>query len=133
MNAALRTRTTHVTMFGTPSGGLTKAGRVSWLKQQARDMAAGGKFVVALREEWTSLKLDTSPPFHLLAVAGEMDQFVDPPSSLDPFPKAVQRVIPGNHLSMLDAESVDAPCLRIILESLTSGSAGFGARSAASV
>jgi pimeloyl-ACP methyl ester carboxylesterase len=133
MKPELRSSTTHMIMFGTPSGGLVKAQRASWFKQQARDMAAGGAFVTALREEWTSLKLDTTPPFHFLTVAGEMDQFVDPHSSLDPFPKAVQRVIPGNHLSMLDAESVAAPCLKIILESLTSDSAGSGVRSAASV
>jgi pimeloyl-ACP methyl ester carboxylesterase len=133
MQTELRNRTTHVILFGTPSGGLVKARLGSWFKQQASDMAEGGRFVTALRQEWQSLKLDTDPPFHFLTVAGEMDQFVEPHSSLDPFPKACQRVIPGNHLSMLDAESADAPCLRVILESLTADSAGFGARSAASV
>lgn len=133
LNPALRNATTHVTLFGTPSGGLAKAQRVSWFKQQAHDMALGGDFVTALRRDWSSLQLDTNPPFHFLTVAGEMDQFVDPHSSLDPFPKAFQRVIQGNHISMLKADSATAPSVQLILQSLTSGSSGTGVRSAASV
>ena len=133
LNAALRNATTHVTLFGTPSDGLAKAQRASWFKQQAHDMAKGGAFVTALRRDWTSLHLDTNPPFRFLSVAGEMDQFVDPHSSLDPFPKSVQRVIAGNHISMLKAESGTAPSVQIVLQTLTSNAAGAGARSAASV
>lgn len=133
LNPALRDCTTHVTLFGTPSDGLIKAQRASWFKQQAHDMAKGGDFVTALRRDWTSLHFDTDPPFRFLSVAGEMDQFVDPHSSLDPFPKSVQRVIPGNHISMLKADSDGAPSVQIILQTLTSNAAGTGARSAASV
>lgn len=133
LSPALRDATTHVTFFGTPSGGLVKAEPVSWLKQQARDMAKGGPFITALRQDWSAAHLDTNPPFHFLTVAGEIDQFVDPASSLDPFPKSVQRVIPGDHLSMLRVNSIDDPCPQIILQSLTTGAAATGIRSAAGV
>ena len=107
----LRECTTHVTLFGTPSGGLEKAKPpISWLKQQADNMAKGGPFVTSLRSDWNGLHWDSNPPFKFLTVAGEMDQFVDPGSSLDPFPKDVQRVIPGNHISMLKADSPGGPC-----------------------
>jgi pimeloyl-ACP methyl ester carboxylesterase len=126
----LRARVSQVILFGTPSKGLVKATLVSWLKQQTRNMSAGGPFVQGLRQDWT--KLDTAkelPP--LLAVAGETDQFVPPDSSLGPFAEDMRRVIPGNHLSMLSAASADAPCVQMILQTLTRGAAPAGPRSAA--
>jgi pimeloyl-ACP methyl ester carboxylesterase len=127
----LRDRTSHVVLFGTPSAGLVKATLLSVLKQQIRNMSASGDFIRDLRREWTSLSLDTKPPFHFLAIAGEQDQFVPPESSLGPFPEPVRRVIPGNHLSMLRADSRDAPCVRTLADALTAGAAPAGARSAA--
>jgi pimeloyl-ACP methyl ester carboxylesterase len=127
----LRNRTSHVILFGTPSGGLVKARFASFWKRQIRNMEADGPFVISLRKKWTSLKLDSSPPFTFVAVAGETDQFVPPKSSLGPFPRSVGHVIPGNHLTMLDAESADAPCVQIIVQTL--GGAPHGALSAAKV
>jgi pimeloyl-ACP methyl ester carboxylesterase len=127
----LRDRTSHVILFGTPSAGLVTAAMLSLLKQQIRNMSASGDFIRDLRRDWTSLGLDTNPPFHFLAIAGEQDQFVPPESSLGPFPEAVRRVIPGNHLSMLRADSPDAPCVRILVDAFTAGAAPAGARSAA--
>jgi hypothetical protein len=43
--ADLAARAQNVILFGTPSGGLTKAGLLWRLKRQLRDMAKGGKFV----------------------------------------------------------------------------------------
>lgn len=96
-------------------------------------MEADGPFIIALREKWTLLKLDTTPPFAFLAVAGETDQFVPPESSLKSFPQSKGDVIPGNHLTMLDAESADAPCVQKILQILCQSTAPQGARSAAKV
>jgi hypothetical protein len=112
----LRNRTSHVVLFGTPSGGLTKARFASFWKRQIQNMEAEGPFIQALREEWTSLKLDSDPPFVFVAVAGETDQFVPPESSLGRFPQSKGDVIPGNHLTMLDAESPEAPCVQKILQ-----------------
>jgi hypothetical protein len=127
----LRNRTSHVILFGTPSDGLAKASLASFWKRQIRNMKARGPFIKALREKWISLTLDSSSPFTFVVVAGETDQFVPPESSLGPFPQSVCRVIPGNHLTMLDADSADAPCVQIILQTL--GGAAQGPVSAAKV
>jgi pimeloyl-ACP methyl ester carboxylesterase len=129
----LRNRTSHVVLFGTPSGGLTKARFASFWKRQIQNMEADGPFIRVLREKWTSLKLDSAPPFAFVAVAGETDQFVPPDSSLKRFPQSQGDVIPGNHLTMLDAESAEAPCVQIILQILCKDAAPHGARSAANV
>lgn len=129
----LRNRTSHVVLFGTPSAGLTKAGFASFWKRQIQNMKAGGPFITALRDKWTSLNLDSAPPLAFIAVAGETDQFVPPESSLGPFPQAKCDVIPGNHLTMLDAESAEAPCVQKILQILCQGTTPQGPRSAAKV
>jgi tetratricopeptide (TPR) repeat protein len=126
----LRARVSQVILFGTPSRGLVKATLVSWLKQQTRNMSATGPFVQSLREDWTKLDAEQKLP-PLVAVAGETDQFVPPDSSLEPFPEEMRRVIPGNHLTMLDASSVGDACVQIILQTLTRGAAQAGPRSAA--
>jgi pimeloyl-ACP methyl ester carboxylesterase len=126
----LRAHVSQVILFGTPSRGLVKATLVSWLKQQTQNMSASGPFVQSLREEWTKLDAEKKLP-PLLAVAGETDQFVPPTSSLGPFPEDACRVIPGNHLTMLTAASADAPCVQMILKTLSRGAAPAGARSAA--
>jgi pimeloyl-ACP methyl ester carboxylesterase len=128
----LRRRVSHVILFGTPSGGLVKATLVSWLKQQTRNMSASGEFVQSLRAEWTRLELHRNLR-GFLAVAGEMDQFVPPASSLGPFPKELHRVIPGNHISMLDAESLQAPAVRVIVDALSENSTASGPRASARV
>src|SRR5258707_9030691 len=61
--SALRNRTSHVVLFGTPSGGLIKATLFSFLKQQIRNMSASSEFIRQLRHDWTSLNLDENPPF----------------------------------------------------------------------
>jgi len=127
----LRNRTSHVILFGTPSEGLRKAHFATFWKRQIENMDAGSEFIVALREEWTSLKLDSTPPFAFVSVAGETDQFVPPESSLGPFPQSVGRVIPGNHLTMLDADSPNHPSVQIILQTL--GGAPQGPLNAAKV
>jgi pimeloyl-ACP methyl ester carboxylesterase len=127
----LRRRTSNVILFGTPSAGLVKATLLSAFKQQINNMSASGAFIQSLRRDWNDLKLNADPPFKFLAVAGELDQFVPPESSLEPFPESVQRVIPGNHLSMLDVDSKDAPCIRILVDALTAGASTAGPRTAA--
>ena len=54
-----------------------------------------------------------------------------PNSSLGPFAEDMRRVIPGNHLTMLNATSADDPCVQMILQTLTRGAAPAGPRSAA--
>jgi pimeloyl-ACP methyl ester carboxylesterase len=133
LSPELRKRTTHLFLFGTPSAGLVKASLLSWLKQQVNNMRAQGPFIEQLRSDWTGLRLDTAPNFKFFAVAGETDQFVPPNSSLEPFPEKFRRVIPGNHLTMLDAKSAADPCLKLLIAGLTEGAALAGPRNSARV
>lgn len=120
-HADLRLRTTHVVLFGTPSAGLAKADKLSFAKQQIANMAQNSEFIKKLRANWTALKLDSDPKIRFLTVAGELDQFVPPSSSLDPFSEATRRVVPGNHITMLDVESANDLSLRLLIEVLTGG------------
>jgi tetratricopeptide (TPR) repeat protein len=130
----IRSRVAQVILFGTPSRGLVKATLVSRWKQQAENMSASGPFIKDLRKDWSRLEGEKNekklPP--LLAVAGETDQFVPPDSSLGPFPEEMRRVIPGNHVTMLNASSANDACVQMIVETVThGGKAEAGPRSAA--
>ena len=120
-NADLRSRVSHVILFGTPSNGLTKAGIADFWKRQIKNMVAGGPFITQLRTNWNAEGLSDGGAFHFRAIAGERDQFVPPESSLGCFPDNVCGVIPGNHVTMLDGDTVDAPAVQIILETLRGG------------
>jgi hypothetical protein len=111
-------RIKHLVLFGTPSTGLTKAGFFAFLKPQLRNMAAGGEFVAALRREWTE-RFDDAPPFHLLVVAGDRDQFVPPESSLSAFAPRFRRVVAGDHLTMIKATDARAEGLNLLIAALS--------------
>ncbi len=132
-DAALRKRTSHVVLFGTPSKGLVKARALFFWKRQIQNMEAGGAFITRLRAAWDKLKLDTVPQFTFTTVAGEMDQFVPPGSSLADFPSSTQRVIPGNHITMLDAKSPNDSCVQILVQSIVGDKAAIGVQSSANV
>lgn len=111
-------RVKHLVLFGTPSKGLIKAGFLALLKPQLRNMAADGEFVSTLRREWTA-RFDDAPPFRLLAVAGDRDQFVPPESSLHPFAPRFRRVVAGDHLSMIKATHAEAESLALLVAALS--------------
>ena len=93
-------RLSHLILFGTPSGGLVKAGLARLLKFQLRDMESNGAFISQLRSDWTQ-QFRHGSPFAFTAVAGEVDAFVPSTSSLDPFPISQQAAIPGNHVEIV--------------------------------
>lgn len=111
-------RVRHLVFFGTPSGGLRKAGFFAFLKPQLRNMAADGEFVATLRREWTD-RFDDAPPFRLLAVAGDRDQFVPPESSLSPFAARFRRVVAGDHLTMIKAADSRSEGLNLLIAALS--------------
>ena len=115
----LARRTTHLIMFGTPSNGLRKARFVNLLKPQARDMQAGGPFVTGLRQRWQETFGD-EPPFDLLVIAGERDQFVPPSSSLEPFPSDRAASSPGNHVTMIRPDTADSLAVALTINKLCS-------------
>jgi pimeloyl-ACP methyl ester carboxylesterase len=121
----LTARVQHVILFGTPSGGLTKAGLLWRLKRQLRDMAKGGKFVTNLRKDW-SAKFGVRTPFQFTAVAGENDEFVPFKSSLAPFDKSVHAIVAGNHLEIIRPLERNQRSVQLVVNRLSGGSAQIG-------
>ena len=97
-------RTRHVVLFGTPSGGLKKAGLLGRLNRQVGGMSARGPFIRELRSGWLE-RFGEAPPFAFLAAAGDQDEFVPSSSSLGPFPDAQQAVVYGGHLEIVKPET----------------------------
>jgi pimeloyl-ACP methyl ester carboxylesterase len=121
----LRARVQNVILFGTPSGGLTKA-RLLWrLKRQLRDMAKGGKFVSKLRVDW-SAQFASNTPFQFTAVAGENDEFVPYESSLAPFDKSVHAIVAGNHLEIIRPRERNHRGVQLVVNRLSGGAAQIG-------
>lgn len=114
----LRKRITHVVLYGTPSAGVLKATIGSRLKKQARDMCVGSAFIARLRAEWEE-KIGENPTFSFTVVAGETDAFIPASSSIDPFPRSQQEVVPGNHLEIVRPDSIDHLSYNILYETLT--------------
>ena len=129
----LRTLTTHLFLFGTPSAGLAKADKLAFVKQQIENMKPGSVFIKSLRARWTEQQLDTDPRLRFLTIAGELDQFVPPSSSLEPFVESTRRVVPGNHVTMLDVDSREDSSVKILIEGLTGAAALSGPRNSACV
>jgi pimeloyl-ACP methyl ester carboxylesterase len=136
----LRSRVSHVFLFGTPSGGLTKASLLRFLKPQLRDMAQDGEFIRALRSDWDaqfSVKNNKRLPFRFFAIGGERDEFVPPESSLGPFPPDAypdcKSVVPGDHLQIVKPESADSASVQLVIKGLMGAAAPAGPWNAARV
>lgn len=126
----LRARIGHLILMGTPSDGLKKAKAGSWLKEQIEDMVQGGPFITALRAGWNDI-VGSAPRFRFATVAGERDDFVEPWTSLDPFPRRFHESVPGSHRSMVKPGSVDSQSVKLVKACLGVGDAGVGPLSAA--
>ncbi len=125
-HAELMARESHLVLFGTPSGGLVKAGLACWLKKQVRDMARDSDFVQKLRSDWDA-RFGLERSFHLHVVAGNRDQFVPLCSSLQPFPRECWRVIDGNHLAIVKPEAPDHPGMILLRDVLSGGQKALSA------
>jgi hypothetical protein len=124
-DAGLVERTSHVFMFGTPSGGL-KSGKVGrFFKRQIADMAIDGPFIADLRGRWTE-QFGANRPFDLWVVAGDRDEFVPATSSLAPFPTEVQLVAPGNHTEVVNVAGPNTMTQQIVSEGLIGSAAPAG-------
>lgn len=116
----LAQRVKHVLLYGTPSGGLYKAKWIHFWKRQLKNMAAGSSFIMELRTKWKSL-YGVQSPFKLLVIAGASDQFVPPASSLEPFDAQLQRVVMGDHLSIVKPNDSGSPSLVLAAATLSTG------------
>lgn len=99
-------RVQFVTLFGTPSNGLRKAGLGALFKRQARNMMHEGEFITKLRDDWRA-RFDTGTGFQLRVAAGLRDEFVPRESSVEPFPENCRWFVDGDHLQMVKPKLSD--------------------------
>ncbi len=132
-NPDLQKRLSFVFLFGTPSDGLEKAtfGRrfLKLFKQknrQIRDMAHNSEFIKDLRARRPAVF--DKPSFIFRAAAGDKDEFVPARSSLEPFKKEFQRVVPGNHLKIIrpDKGDRDNESVRLVVKTMMGDAAYAG-------
>jgi hypothetical protein len=121
----IRDRTSHVFLFGTPSAGLTKAGRFGFLKKSIKQMAQGGEFITTLRADWSRL-FANGRPFAFWTVAGARDEFVPSESSLDPFALEDRLVVIGDHLRIVKPTAADAMSVRVVCDGIIGKAAPGG-------
>lgn len=135
----LAQRTSHVILFGTPSGGLKKAFFGSF-KPQVRGMGMGPTgFVQRVRSRWDTYfktrpeDIDDNHPFTFLVAAGDQDEFVPATSSLYPFHERYRRVIPGDHLSIVKPTGTSHPAVQLIVEAFCNNASLISALDSARV
>jgi pimeloyl-ACP methyl ester carboxylesterase len=121
---SLRARVSDLVLFGTPSGGLRKAGLLGRFKRQMANFMVGSEFIADLRDRWTR-EVTPQPEFSFRAVAGDSDQFVPPAAVLDPFEVRYHASVPGDHLTMIRPAAGDD--LNVLLVSKLVGEDGASA------
>ncbi|MEM8486864.1 MAG: alpha/beta hydrolase [Bacteroidota bacterium] len=129
----LRNRLSFVFLFGTPSDGLGKAtfGQ-KFLKlfgqrnRQIRDMAHNSEFMANLRNRRSAVF--SNPSFTFRVAAGDKDEFVPARSSLAPFDKSFQHVVPGNHLEIIRPKKDDSEnaSVRLVVKTMMGDAAYAG-------
>lgn len=110
---SLSGRISHLIQYGTPSAGLKKAKYLSCYKKTIKDMKADSPFVLQLREDWARCQKEGQLP-QFLAVAGANDDFVPRASSLEPFPCDQQKVVYGNHVTMIRPDKVGGGAIELL-------------------
>ncbi|MBV8639624.1 MAG: hypothetical protein JO322_16210 [Candidatus Eremiobacteraeota bacterium] len=119
LDADVRSRISHVFLFGTPSLGVNKANPFGRLKQQVRDMAVGSGFIGELRAQW-ACAYTQDRPFALHVIAGERDTFVPINSAFEPFADNVRYVVPGTHTTMVRPDDSRSLSVQIVVRGLAS-------------
>ncbi|HEX9735035.1 MAG TPA: tetratricopeptide repeat-containing protein [Thermoanaerobaculia bacterium] len=121
----LRRRVAYLTLYGTPSNGLVKANLIKVWKRQIRDMAAGSPFILDLRRRWGQ-DIGEKPTFSFLTVAGDQDELVPSTSSIEPFPERYRAIIPGDHLTIVNAKGAKDLEVQVLIKHLTNAAAPAG-------
>jgi tetratricopeptide (TPR) repeat protein len=138
VDKALRSLTSHVFLFGTPSAGLVKATLARFFKPQLRNMANDGEFIRGLRRDWDrqfSRAIGKSLSFRFIATAGERDEFVPAASAIGPFPPDAYpdsiATVPGNHVEMVKPDAADHPSVLLVVNGILGKAAPGGPWNAA--
>jgi pimeloyl-ACP methyl ester carboxylesterase len=121
----LRSRVGHLTLFGTPNGGVSEGSLFKFWKSQIGDMAEGGSFITQLRQKWEEM-IGETPSFNLQVVAGDEDEFVPASANLDPFPASFRVVIPGNHVSIANPSDPGDLNVQVVTKQLVGEAAPAG-------
>jgi len=133
LDTDVRKRVSHLFLFGTPSGGLIKAGLVRRFKTQFRDMAPNSDFLKNLRKRWAA-EFAGGTPFQLFVMAGESDQFVpEDRAFVDDFPESVRNRVPRNHVQMVKPKRADDLSVEVVTKGLVGGAGANEVWNAASV
>jgi pimeloyl-ACP methyl ester carboxylesterase len=114
---ALRSRLSHLFLFGTPSAGLKKGRVFAALKRQIEDIDADGPFIKSLRLDWDR-HFANGTRFFFRAVGGDRDEFVSSTSSLEPFDNSVRAVIAGNHSDIVRPADGQHEGFALVVEAL---------------
>ena len=115
-NASL-TKIHTIILFGTPSNGLVKADLGGFINDQVRDLGSKSPFIYKLRKDWTQ-KFGNKPPFKFLAVAGDRDEFVPKPTSIDIFPEDQRKIIGGDHSRIVKPQSASDQTVTTIVDKI---------------
>ena len=102
-----------VVLFGTPSGGLKNARLGKGINKQVTDMASDSEFIKNLREEWNAV-IGDHPKFKFLTCAGDLDDFVPPQSSLEPFNESFHKRVNGNHVAIVKPATNDHISYKVV-------------------
>lgn len=114
----LRSRASHVFLFGSPNSGLAKTRPFVRLKRQLRDITSGSGFITSLRCDWNT-RFRSGTPFIFLAIAGDRDEFVPATSTFSRFDDDALAVVPGNHLEIVKPATREHPSLLLVVDALT--------------
>jgi pimeloyl-ACP methyl ester carboxylesterase len=115
----LRKRTSHVALLATPAGSVPAARLLRMLSPQYRDLATNSSFLSTLQEKMAS-EWQEPPPFALRVVAAIDDVTVTRDSVFHRFPESVRRVVPGDHVTMIQPQQADAAVVGVVVNLLTS-------------
>ncbi len=102
-----------VVLFGTPSGGLKNARLGKGINKQVTDMASDSEFIKNLREKWNEL-VGEAPSFKFKTCAGDLDDFVPPISSLEPFDVSSHKRVNGNHVDIVKPATNDHISYKVV-------------------
>src|SRR5665213_4467524 len=107
----------HLFLFGTPSTGTAKARYLTFAKSQVRDMSPGSEFITRLRADWKTA-FASGLSIDLCVAAGERDAFVSLGSVFAPFSEECQKIVPGDHRTMIEPLSRTDPCVGFVIDVL---------------
>ncbi len=118
----LLNRLSHLFLFATPSAGFAHWTRVVplGLVPFIADTDPRGKFILKLRKDWNDRFGPDEVPFFFRTIAATEDSQIAIDSTLIPFPERYRDRAAGRHISVIQPESNQADCFKIVKKGLLS-------------